>query len=303
LYQLAIIDSAYTFMEEKVLKQKIKQAQQLFNLLADGAMRSTLLAELNVPLAERLQQLNLAVNYYRWLYCITREGPVIVVNIPATHLKVYHHDTVMLEMRMIVGKRSTPTPTLTSRVAEVILYPYWHVPYSIATQELLPAIKRNPAYIDQGNYQVLDRSGNIVDHYSVNWKALSRKNFPYIIRQSTGCDNALGLLKLNFYNPFGVYLHDTSNKNLFSLNKRFFSHGCMRMEKPMELGHLVLKYNQVAIDTLEQKGCLRNQSPVVVPADIHMPVIVWYNPVGLDAENRVQFYEDVYGKFYRWKIK
>ena len=71
----------------------------------------------------------------------------------------------------------------------------------------------------------------------------------------------------------------------------------MRMEKPMELGHLVLKNNHIAIDTLEQKGCLRNQSPIVVHADEHMPVIVWYNPAGIDDTGRIQFYEDVYEKF------
>ncbi|MEP7254676.1 MAG: L,D-transpeptidase family protein, partial [Ferruginibacter sp.] len=162
-----------------------------------------------------------------------------------------------------------------------------------------PAIKRDPGYIDAGNYQVLNKSGKIIDPYTVNWHALSAGYFPYIIRQSTGCDNALGLLKLNFYSPFGVYLHDTPNKNLFMLNKRFFSHGCMRMEKPMDLGHLVLKNNVIAIDTLEQKGCLLNQAPIIVHADEHMPVIVWYNPAGIDKNGRLLFYEDVYGKFDR----
>lgn len=250
-----------------------------------------------MPLSARLQQLNISVNYYRWLHCLTQNQSVIVVNIPAAYLKVYKNDLPVLEMRMIVGKRSTPTPTLASTVNEVILYPYWHVPHSIAVKELLPVIKRNPGYIDAGNYQVLDRNGNIVNPYTISWHRLSAAYFPYLIRQSTGCDNALGLLKLNFYSPFGVYLHDTPGKNLFSMNKRYFSHGCMRMEKPMELGHLVLKNNAVAIDTLEQKGCLRNQSPVMVHADEHMPVIVWYNPAGTDAAGELCFYEDVYKKF------
>jgi murein L,D-transpeptidase YcbB/YkuD len=107
----------------------------------------------------------------------------------------------------------------------------------------------------------------------------------------------LGLLKINFYNPFDVYLHDTNNKNLFMLNKRFFSHGCMRMETPLDLGYLVMKNNRAAIDSLEQKGCLRNQSPTYVTADEKMKVIVWYNPAGIDSTGRVLFYEDVYGKF------
>lgn len=223
--------------------------------------------------------------------------PVIVVNIPAAYLKVYDKNKVLLEMRMVVGKKSTPTPTLISTVDEVVLYPYWHVPFSIATKEILPILKRNPGYINTGNYQVLNAAGKITDPYSVNWNSLSSSNFPYLIRQSTGCDNALGLLKLNFYNPFGVYLHDTNGKKYFNNNRRYLSHGCMRMQKPMELGHLLLKNNSIAIDTLEQKGCLRNQSPVIVHANEHLPVVVWYNPAGIDSAGRVLFYEDVYGIF------
>jgi murein L,D-transpeptidase YcbB/YkuD len=287
-------------LPDSILKLKIKEAQKQFDLVADGKPGKTTIAQLNVPLSVRLQQLNLAVNYYRWLYCLIQQEAVIVVNLPAACLKVYQNNAVLLEMRVIVGKRKTPTPTLTSRVQEVILYPYWHVPGSIATKELLPLIKRNPGYIDKGNYQVLNKSGNIVDPYSINWQALSSSYFPYLIRQSSGCDNALGLLKLNFSNPFDVYLHDTPNKKLFKQQKRFFSHGCMRMEKPMEMGHLVLQQNRVAIDTLSQKGCLRNQSPVTVKANEHMPVIVWYNPAGIDSAGRVIFYEDVYNRF-NWK--
>jgi murein L,D-transpeptidase YcbB/YkuD len=202
-------------------------------------------------------------------------------------------------MKIVAGKKSTPTPTLCSRVDEVVLYPYWHVPHSIASKELLPIIKRNPGFINEGNYQVLNSAGNIVNPYSVNWHALSSSYFPYLLRQSTGCDNALGLLKLNFYSPFGVYLHDTPIKYAFMLNNRFLSHGCMRMEKPMELGRLLLKANHIAIDTLEQKGCLRNQAPVSVPVVDHLPVIVWYNPAGMDQAGRLVFYQDIYDKFHR----
>jgi murein L,D-transpeptidase YcbB/YkuD len=172
------------------------------------------------------------------------------------------NNEVVLEMRLVVGKPSTPTFSLASIVNEVIIYPYWHVPVSIATKELLPAIKRDPSFLEANNYQVLNKAGKIINPYSINWNALSRNYFPYTIRQGTGCDNSLGLLKLNFYNPFGAYLHDTPNKDLFKQNRRFFSHGCMRMEKPIELGHLVLINNNIAIDTLTEKGCLKNQSPI-----------------------------------------
>ncbi len=302
LYQLGIIDTAEKQIADTILKQKLKEAQRQFNLLADGVLRTTIMKELNVPIAERLKQLNLALNYYRWLSCITQNKSVIVVNIPAAYLKVYRNNAVVLEMRVIVGKKSTPTPTLASIVNEVILYPYWHVPYSIATKELLPAIKRNHSFIDSGNYQILNGQGQVLEHKAINWYALSRNNFPYTIRQNTGCDNALGLLKLNFYSPFSVYLHDTPNKNLFSMNKRYFSHGCMRLQKPMDIGRLILQNNTLAIDTLSQKDCLKNTSPIVLTASEQMPVIVWYNPAGVDSTGRVQFFDDVYGRF-NWAKK
>jgi len=298
LHQLGI----YQNLSDTLLKQQLKEAQKQFSLQADGILKGNTIRELNVPVSVRLEQLSLAVNYYRWLYSLTQNRAVIVVNIPAAFMKVYRNKEVILAMRMIVGKKSTPTPTLASVVDEVILYPYWHVPFSIATKEMLPKLRNNPGYINSGNFQVLNGSGSIVNPYSVNWGSLSRGYFPYTIRQSTGCDNSLGLIKLDFESPFGVYLHDTPVKYLFTLNKRYFSHGCMRMEKPLDLGHLVLKNNPIAIDTLTQKGCLRNQSPITVHADDHMQVVVWYNPVGMDSTGRVVFYEDVYGKF-NWMKK
>ena len=297
LYQLGFLDSANEKVSQNRMKQKIQEAQLTFNLATNGELSRELIRELNVPLKVRLQQLNFSVNYYRWLSCLPQNQQVIVVNIPAAYLKVYQDNKVILEMRMVVGKVLTPTFTLASTITEVILYPYWYVPVSIAVKELLPAIKRDRSFLSSGNYQVLTKGGKIIDPNSVNWNALSRNNFPYIIRQSTGCDNSLGLLKLNFYNPFGAYLHDTPSKQLFKQRRRFYSHGCMRMEKPMELGHLVLKYNEIAIDTLTEKGCLKNQSPIIVPADVKMPVVVWYNPAGVDSSGRVLYFEDVYKKF------
>lgn len=297
LYQLGILDSVNENISENILKQKIGEAQLMFNLAVNGELNQEIIRELNVPLKIRLAQLNLSVNYYRWLSCLTETQSVIVANIPAAYLKVYRNNEVILEMRLVVGKPSTPTFTLASTVDEVIVYPYWYVPLSIATKELLPFIKRNPSFLDVNNYEVLNKAGKIMDPYSVNWNAFNRNYFPYTIRQGTGCDNSLGLLKLNFYNPFGAYLHDTPNKDLFKQNRRFFSHGCMRMEKPMELGHLVLKNNNIAIDTLTEKGCLKNQSPIIVCADVKMPVIVWYNPAGVDSTGHVLFFEDVYKKF------
>jgi L,D-transpeptidase YcbB len=297
LYLLGLLDTTRKNITADSLKAIIKEAQRRFDALADGVLRTPFLQQLNVPPATRLRQLKLALNYYRWLHCLARQQAVITVNIPAAYLKVYNGGAILLEMRLVVGKPSTPTPTLNSRVSEVILYPYWHVPYSIATKELLPRIQRNPAYINEGNYQVLNMAGQVMNPYTIHWRGLSTRYFPYIIRQGSGCDNALGILKLNFLNPYSVYLHDTPGKNSFSMGKRYFSHGCMRMQKPMELGYLVMNRNRLALDTISAKGCVQNQQPVVVEADVKMPVVVWYNPVGTDSAGRVVFFDDIYHKF------
>ena len=277
----------------------IRAAKREVGLSVNTLLTNTFIAELNCPLRIRLQQLKLALNYYRWVNAGINGDMLVLVNIPATVLKVYKGGQQVLGMKIVAGEPGKPTPALASSITEAILYPYWHVPRKIATRELLPAIKRNPGYIDAHNYQVLDREGNIVAPGRVNWKALSERNFPYLLRQSTGCDNALGLVKFNFYNPYNVYLHDTPLKFAFGLDRRFLSHGCMRVEKPMELGHLLLRGNAIAIDTLTQKGCLRNQSPTSVPLPQPVPVLVWYNPAGIDEAGRLQFYPDVYNRF-KW---
>jgi L,D-transpeptidase YcbB len=287
LRQLGFIDADTGRLTEPELKVRVKQAQNLFGLLNDGVLRSTTMEAFNVPLTTRVEEIIYTLNCLRWLACIKQQGPVIVVNIPSATLLLYKD-----------GKRSTPTPTLCSKITEVVLYPYWNVPNKIAVKELLPVIKRHPRFLSENNYQVLDKNGKVTNPLTINWQSLSRSNFPYVIRQSTGCDNSLGLIKLNFYNPYTVYLHDTPDKYLFSLNKRYFSHGCMRLEQAVEVVHYVLKENRIAVDTLMQKGCLKNQAPIPVPASEKIPVFVLYHTAWFNSTARLIFHEDVYNKFH-----
>jgi L,D-transpeptidase YcbB len=294
LYQLGITDTLVTRISEKELGEKIRSVQSLFSLLPDGTVRSTLLTELNVPLRVRIETLAQAINHYRWMHGMKRF--VGVVNIPSASLFIYRDGEMVFDSKLIVGKKATPTPTLSSTISEVILYPYWNVPHGIATKELLPSIKKNRGYLAAHNFQVLNKQGKVLDPYSINWHALSTANFPYLIRQSTGCDNSLGIVKFNFYNPFTVYLHDTPAKGLFLMNKRYFSHGCMRVEKPVEFGQLLLGRNRIAIDTLTLKGCLKSQAPKTVAVEEKLPLIVMYSTVWFDEQGRVRFFEDVYGR-------
>jgi len=298
LYQLGIINSPDISITDTSMKSYLKQAQRLFYLPENGYLSNSLIKELNVPLGERLSSLYAAMNTFRWLSCIRKKWPhIAVVNIPSAGLLVYAGDSVALASRLIVGKYSTQTPTLCSMVKEVILYPYWNVPAKMAVTELLPMIKKNKKYLTDNNFQVLNRQGRLVDAATVNWQKLNAKYFPYTLRQSTGCDNSLGIVKFNFNSPFDVYLHDTPWKILFNLNTRFFSHGCMRLQKSVELAHLLLRDNSIAIDTLVSKGCLNNQHPITLQVAEKMPVFVLYQTAWVDSAATVRFYDDVYRKF------
>lgn len=296
LYYLGIIDSLHITYTDASIRGKVRSAQRLFNISDDGILNKATIEALNTPLAIRIKELVSAMNTVRWLRCVSMQSPVFVVNIPSANLLVIHKGQVLLQSKVIVGKRSTPTPTLASMITDVVLYPYWVVPNKIATRELLPLIQRNAGYLAANNMQVLNKAGRIVDPASINWKSLSPSNFPYTLRQSTGCDNSLGIVKLNFYSPYSVYLHDTPWKVLFNFNKRYFSHGCIRVEKAMELAHFLLKENTAAIDTLEEKGCIRNQAPVPIPVKEQIPVFVLYNTSWFDSTGLVQFNDDIYRK-------
>ena len=156
LYQLGILDSVPEQISVSDLIRQVKIAQRLFDVLDDGILRSTSLQAFNLPLRHRIAEMKQALNYLRWLEP-AKQSSVLVLNIPAAWLMVYEKGQVILDSKVIVGKRATPTPTLSSTISEVILYPYWMVPNKIATRELLPSIKRNIGFLAAGNYQVINK--------------------------------------------------------------------------------------------------------------------------------------------------
>ena len=147
-------------------------------------------------------QVAVAMNYYRWMYHFKFES-YIVVNIPSASLRYFENDTEKLFSKMVVGKPSKRTPRFDATCRQVILYPYWNVPQDIAVKELVPKYRKNPALIDKENMQVLDAKGDIIDARTINWSLYNAGNFPYRLRQSTGCDNSLGIIKLDLTSPFG----------------------------------------------------------------------------------------------------
>ena len=199
----------------------------------------------------------------------------------------------MLSSRVVVGKRTTPTPLFTASIPGLVMYPYWNVPRSITVRELLPRIRKNPAaMLETMKLQIIDAKGQVVNPERVNW-ITPAKSFPYRLRQSTGCDNALGIMKFNVTNPYDIYLHDTNVRQAFTKENRQLSHGCIRVEKPDQLANLLLGYRRFNADYLT--CCPKNASPRTIPLPVAVPVIMTYNLVNMDEAGAVQMYRDVYG--------
>ena len=254
-------------------------------------LRNELKNKIYTKTTPEIKQLISSLNYFRWIHHF-RFDKCIVINIPSATLRYYEDDSVKLKMKVVVGKPATKSPRFAAYCNQLILYPYWNVPSSIALNELLPKFKRNPSVIDAMNMQVIDGNGKVVDHYKMNWHNYSKNYFPYRFRQSTGCDNSLGVIKFNITSPFSVYLHDTNNKTAFLSSYRFYSHGCIRLEQPIELGNLLLNNR---LDTTFLQSCYKEQLPVPVDLLKPIPVFVIYSMAEIDSIDRVKYYKDIYG--------
>ncbi len=258
----------------------------------DSYYRS-LLNELRIQIdsnhTRKIKALKLSVTYYRWIHHYNLKK-CIVVNIPSTTLHCLEHNKKTLEMKVVVGKPSTRTPRFAAHCNQVILYPYWHVPRSIAVNEILPACKKNAGVPNAMSLQVLNNKGQIVDPLKINWKSYTKNNLPYTFRQTTGCSNALGVIKFNITDPFSVYLHDTNFKNAFNNKRRYLSHGCIRVEDPVALANFVLPEK---IDMAFVTSCIKNQKPVVKEL-LPVPVFVVYMPATPDSSGTIIYHEDIY---------
>ena len=245
-----------------------------------------------------IEQVQETLNTYRWLNRFAADKRV-VVNIPSATLRVIDRQgNTLLSSRAVVGKPETSTPLFTAFIPSVVMYPYWNVPRSITVRELLPKIRKNPAAtLDAMNLQVIDAKGHTVDPKTINWlntvKSVQTGSFPYRLRQSTGCDNALGVLKFNVTSPYDIYLHDTNVRQAFTREDRQLSHGCIRVEKPAELANLLLGYTRFSADY--EISCLKKSSPKTFQLPTAVPVIVTYNVLDMDEAGTVQVYRDVYG--------
>ena len=246
------------------------------------------------PNLEKIQILQKAANEYRWLTAIRKTNRFILVNIPSAQLKAYDSNKLILSMRVIVGKAKTQTNTLSSQINKVVLNPYWMVPKSIIQNEMFAKFKEDKNYFTKNGFTVINSEYVNVDPITIDIKKYSKDNFPFIVRQGTGFDNSLGLLKIEFDSPSAIYLHDTPEKDLFTNANRFYSHGCIRMEKPIDIGKWLLQNNRIAIDTFDFNQPEKYNKPRPIPVTIPTQVLIWYSLIDFDKKGALKFYKNIY---------
>ena len=197
-------------------------------------------------------------------------------------------------MRVIVGKTLNSTPIFSDKMEYVVLSPYWNVPFSIVKKELAPKLSGNPNYLEHLDMEVVDYKGNPISTSSINWSSVSEDNFKYVIRRRPGPKNDLGDVKFIFPNENNVYLHDTPHDELFSQEKRGFSHGCVRLEKPIDLAVYLLRkipnYDRNRIEDI-----ISERQEKTVNLKEKLPVYLLYMTAWADTEGNVNFRDDIYG--------
>jgi murein L,D-transpeptidase YcbB/YkuD len=282
---------------QEAIVSAIKSFQQRHGLKPDGRLGTQTLKQLNTPLSNRVEQLRLTLERWRWVPQQFPQPPV-VVNIPEFRLRTFDDSgKLVLSMNVVVGKAVRhETPVFEKDMRYVVFRPYWNVPPSIQRSEIVPAIKRNPNYVTNQNYEVVTQSGQLVSSGAVSNEVLEELRTGKLgVRQKPGPKNALGLVKLMFPNEYHVYLHSTPAQQLFGESRRDFSHGCIRVEKPDELAAWALKNNPGWTLERVRSAMQSGEDNVQVDLPKPIPVLILYGTAVVDEQGIVHFFDDLYG--------
>jgi murein L,D-transpeptidase YcbB/YkuD len=275
---------------DELLAESLTRFQLRHGLAGTGTVTPRTLAALNVDVHKRIRQLEASLE--RLNHTGFAFGPrYVVVNIPAAFAEAIENDKVVRRYRVIVGKTDKPSPTLTAEITSVNLNPTWTVPSSIAKSEISAHMRKDPTYLSRMHMDVLDAHDAPIDPHAVDWSGARTPNFT--VRQQSGAWNALGAVKIDMPNSYSVYMHDTNQRNLFSDDYRFDSHGCSRVDNVRDLAAWLLKdqpqWSRAAIDAAIATGQRQ---------DIHLPKkipVAWiYLTAWMTKDQTVQFRNDVY---------
>lgn len=282
------------------LVDAVRVFQRRHGLAQDGVVGRNTLAQLAVPLVQRVRQIELAMERLRWVPRLPA-GPVIAVNIPSYTLRAFDgvaaESTPALTMEVIVGRATAAlqTPVFIGEMRSIEFSPYWNVPPSILEKELMPILARDPDYLAREDMEIVGPDRDAPPRTRIDAAALAAlRDGTARLRQRPGPKNALGGIKFVLPNTMSVYLHGTPQRELFQRTRRDFSHGCIRVADPLALARFVLRDRpEWTVERME--GATTAQQLKSVPLPRPVPVVIFYTTVTIDADGRPQFLADVYG--------
>ncbi|SFV26799.1 Murein L,D-transpeptidase YcbB/YkuD [Devosia crocina] len=288
--RLELPATASNFYDD-TLVTAVEGFQANLGLEVDGIIGPATIAAFNGGHATRRE--DILANMERWRWMPSDLGAFnVFVNIPEFSLSILRNGAEEYSTRVVVGTTKNQTPVFSDMIRHLVVNPYWNVPTSIVRGEIAPAVLRNPGYTDSHNMDLL-YNGSPVSPWQVNWSQVSTSNFPFRVRQRPGAGNALGQIKFLFPNKHDVYLHDTPSKSLFSRSLRAFSHGCVRVENPMEFaGALMANEPNISRASLES---MFGPSERWINPQTQIPVHLAYFTLRVDDAGNIRSFGDVYG--------
>jgi murein L,D-transpeptidase YcbB/YkuD len=276
------------------LATAVKHYQHRHGYTEDGNLTPQTIKSLNVPMSDRVAQLQDSLERWRWLpdpYLHAR----LMVNLPEFVLRGYDPDHKLdFTMRVVVGKvmGDHDTPVFTHMMKYLVFRPYWNVPVDIARNELAPRIASNHGYLASKNFEVTDAKGAVLTDYTAKQVAQGG----VMVREKPGPKNSLGLVKFIFPNQYDIYLHSTPAVSLFEQTRRDFSHGCIRVQKPADLAAWVLQGQGGDWDLAKVQEAMNNGSNNrTVSLKNPLPIVIFYLTARVDDDNQVDFFDDLYG--------
>jgi L,D-transpeptidase YcbB len=275
------------------LDRAVRNFQRSRGLEPDGIVGPLTRSALEVPAGELADRIAVNLERLRWEDRRT-PGPHISVEIPAFELYVVEAGDLRLEMRVIAGRPDWPTPVFDARVTQAIFSPYWNVPPGIIAREVIPAMRRDPGYLARNHLRIFTQAGVEVSPAGIDWHAVQAANFPYRIRQDPGPLNPLGGVKFMLPNPHHVFLHDTPGRAAFARADRALSHGCVRVENPVDLAAFLLadpaRWSRGQIEAAMSTGVERT---FTLPRSV--PISIRYRTAWVASDGVIHFRDDIYG--------
>ncbi|MDO8966207.1 MAG: L,D-transpeptidase family protein [Algoriphagus sp.] len=277
---------------DSLLFEGVKEFQRKNGMEPDGALGKNSIAGINNSPNVLLDRAAVNMERLRWLPDTLKEAEIILVNIANYRLDYIYKLDTLFSSKVIVGKQYHATPIFSAAMSYIVFSPYWNIPNSIARNEIIPAIRKNPDYLRQKNMEVVTFSGQPVDPSTINW---SNKSFPYMIRQRPGGSNSLGLVKFMFPNRFSVYIHDTPTRALFDREDRALSHGCIRLQNPTEFAKILLSDMPEWTDERINQA-MNQKSERIVNLNRKIPVALVYLTFWADSKGQAHFRQDIYNR-------